>query len=128
MTREAGALFHTGAVQAVGKLPINLKDGAIDMLSLSGHKLHGPKGIGALDLRKPTKFRALIWGGTQLRGGRAEPRIFPASSVLKSRRVCAGSARAGALSHWCIARPPPAGDFSHLRLHGAWRHQQPSTK
>lgn len=77
MTREAGALFHTDAVQAVGKLPINLKDRAIDMLSLSGHKLHGLKGIGALDLRKGTKFRPLIWGGTQVRRRRGGTENIP---------------------------------------------------
>lgn len=64
-TRASGALFHTDAVQAVGKVSIDLKDSEIDMLSLSGHKLHGPKGIGALYLRKGTKFRPLIWGGGQ---------------------------------------------------------------
>ncbi|MGY3621715.1 cysteine desulfurase NifS [Bradyrhizobium sp. USDA 10063] len=67
LARAAGALFHTDAVQATGRVPIDLKDSAIDMLSLSGHKLHGPKGIGALYLRKGTKFRPLIWGGAQER-------------------------------------------------------------
>lgn len=66
-TRASGALFHSDAVQAVGRVPIDLKVSDIDMLSLSGHKLHGPKGIGALYLRKGTKFRPLIWGGGQER-------------------------------------------------------------
>ncbi|WP_038377807.1 MULTISPECIES: cysteine desulfurase NifS [Bradyrhizobium] len=65
LTREAGALFHTDAVQAIGKIRVDLKDSAVDMLSLSAHKLHGPKGIGALYLRKGTKFRPLISGGPQ---------------------------------------------------------------
>ncbi len=56
MAHGAGALFHTDAVQAVGKIAIDLKSTAIDMLSLSGHKLHGPKGIGALYVRKGTPF------------------------------------------------------------------------
>ncbi|WP_008545828.1 cysteine desulfurase NifS [Bradyrhizobium sp. CCGE-LA001] len=77
LTREAGALFHTDAVQAVGKLPIYLKDSAIDMLSLSAHKLHGPKGIGALYLRKGTKFRPLIWGGSQERRRRGGTENIP---------------------------------------------------
>lgn len=64
-THASGALFHTDAVQAVGRVPMDLKVSDIDMLSLSGHKLHGPKGIGALYLRKGTKFRPLIWGGGQ---------------------------------------------------------------
>ncbi|MCJ2181932.1 cysteine desulfurase NifS [Novosphingobium sp. 1949] len=71
MAHEAGALFHTDAVQAVGKIPMDLKETGIDMLSLSGHKLHGPKGIGALYVRKGVRLRALIRGGHQERGRRA---------------------------------------------------------
>jgi cysteine desulfurase len=71
LARSAGVMFHTDAVQAVGKLPINLKDSAIDMLSLSGHKLHAPKGIGVLYLRRNTRFRPLLRGGHQERGRRA---------------------------------------------------------
>ncbi|WFU37118.1 aminotransferase class V-fold PLP-dependent enzyme [Bradyrhizobium brasilense] len=77
LTREAGALFHTDAVQAVGKERVDLKDSAIDMLSLSAHKLHGPKGIGALYLRKGTKFRPLIWGGSQERRRRGGTENIP---------------------------------------------------
>ncbi|EGV17130.1 cysteine desulfurase NifS [Thiocapsa marina] len=71
LAKSAGVLFHTDAVQAVGKLPIDLKDTAIDMLSLSGHKLHAPKGIGVLYLRRNTRFRPLLRGGHQERGRRA---------------------------------------------------------
>ena len=71
LAHQVGALFHTDAVQAVGKLPIDLKSTEIDMLSLSGHKLHGPKGIGALYVRKGVRFRPLIRGGHQERGRRA---------------------------------------------------------
>ncbi|MET0090148.1 MAG: cysteine desulfurase NifS [Candidatus Thiodiazotropha sp.] len=71
MARSAGVLFHTDAVQAVGKLPINLKETNIDMLSLSGHKLHAPKGIGVLYLRRGVRFRPLLRGGHQERGRRA---------------------------------------------------------
>ncbi|MEO1677800.1 MAG: cysteine desulfurase NifS [Pseudomonadota bacterium] len=71
LAHEVGALFHTDAVQAAGKVPITLKGGDIDMLSLSGHKFHGPKGIGALYLRKGTRFRPLLRGGHQERGRRA---------------------------------------------------------
>lgn len=67
LAHEAGALFHTDAVQAVGKIPIDLKATQIDFLSLSAHKLHGPKGIGALYVRKGTKFNAFIRGGHQER-------------------------------------------------------------
>lgn len=78
MAHEAGALFHTDAVQAVGKVPLDLKATAIDMLSLSGHKLHGPKGIGALYLRKGTKFNPLIRGGPQERRRRGGTENVPA--------------------------------------------------
>ena len=71
MAHAAGVLFHTDAVQAVGKLPINLKDSKIDMLSLSGHKLHAPKGIGVLYLRRGVRYRPLLRGGHQERGRRA---------------------------------------------------------
>ncbi|MCB2101257.1 MAG: cysteine desulfurase NifS [Rhodobacterales bacterium] len=71
MARAAGVMFHTDAVQAVGKIPIDLKSSAIDMLSLSGHKLHAPKGVGALYLRRGTRFRPLLRGGHQERGRRA---------------------------------------------------------
>ena len=71
MAREAGVMFHTDAVQAVGKVPVDLKNSAIDMLSLSGHKLHAPKGIGVLYLRRGVRFRPLLRGGHQERGRRA---------------------------------------------------------
>ncbi|MDR2689737.1 MAG: cysteine desulfurase NifS [Azoarcus sp.] len=78
LARAAGVMFHTDAVQAVGKLRLDLKNSAIDMLSLSGHKLHGPKGIGALYLRRGTRFRPLIRGGGQERGRRAGTENVPA--------------------------------------------------
>ncbi|WP_020159840.1 cysteine desulfurase NifS [Methylobacter marinus] len=71
MAHAAGVMFHTDAVQAVGKIPMMLKDTKIDMLSLSGHKLHAPKGIGVLYLRRGTRFRPLLRGGHQERGRRA---------------------------------------------------------
>ncbi|SEG25085.1 cysteine desulfurase NifS [Marinobacterium lutimaris] len=71
MAAEAGVMFHTDAVQAVGKVPINLKESAISMLSLSGHKLHAPKGIGVLYLRRGVRYRPLLRGGHQERGRRA---------------------------------------------------------
>jgi cysteine desulfurase len=70
MARERGILFHTDAVQAVGKIPIDLSKTPIDMLSLSGHKLHAPKGIGVLYVRKGTKFSPFLIGGHQERGRR----------------------------------------------------------
>ncbi|HET9934533.1 MAG TPA: cysteine desulfurase NifS [Polyangiaceae bacterium] len=78
LAHEAGALFHTDAVQAVGKVPVVVKDTEIDMLSLSGHKLHGPKGIGALYVRRGVRLRPLVRGGHQERGRRAGTENAPA--------------------------------------------------
>jgi cysteine desulfurase len=71
LAHAAGVMFHTDAVQVVGKLPIDLKNSRIHMLSLSGHKLHAPKGIGVLYLRRGVRFRPLLRGGHQERGRRA---------------------------------------------------------
>ncbi|MCB1907607.1 MAG: cysteine desulfurase NifS [Rhodocyclaceae bacterium] len=78
LAHEAGVMFHTDAVQAVGKLPIDLASTKIDMLSLSGHKLHAPKGIGVLYLKRSTRFRPLLRGGHQERGRRAGTENVPA--------------------------------------------------
>lgn len=77
MAHAAGALFHSDAVQAVGRVTIDLKSTEIDMLSLSGHKLHGPKGVGALYVRKGIKFKPLIFGGPQERRRRAGTENVP---------------------------------------------------
>ena len=76
--RAAGVLFHTDAVQAAGHLPINVKEQNIDMLSLSGHKFHGPKGIGALYARQGILLTPVIEGGAQERGKRAGTENIPA--------------------------------------------------
>ncbi len=71
MAHHAGALCHTDAVQAVGKTPVNVKDLEVDFLSLSGHKIYGPKGIGAIYVKKGISFCPLIHGGHQEKGRRA---------------------------------------------------------
>lgn len=76
--RERGVLFHTDAVQAVGHLRIHVKDENIDLLSLSAHKFHGPKGIGVLYARKGIRLTNLIEGGTQERGKRGGTENIPA--------------------------------------------------
>ena len=93
MCRDRGILFHTDAVQAVGKIPIRLSDLPIDMLSLSGHKLHAPKGIGALYVRRGVRFNPLLAGGHQehdRRGGtEAVPLIVALGTAaeLANRRL-----------------------------------------
>ena len=76
--RERGVLFHTDAVQAVGHIPIDVQAQNIDMLSLSGHKFHGPKGVGALYARKGIRLEPLIEGGAQERGRRSGTENLPA--------------------------------------------------
>ena len=71
LCRARGVFFHTDAVQAVGHIPVSVKDWQVDALSLSGHKLYGPKGVGALYLRRGHKLAPLIYGGAQERGLRA---------------------------------------------------------
>jgi len=75
---EAGVLFHTDAVQAIGNVPINVKEQGIDMLSLSGHKIHAQKGIGVLYIKKGILIPNLIFGGGQERGKRAGTENIPA--------------------------------------------------
>jgi cysteine desulfurase len=86
LARSAGIMFHTDAVQAVGKVPMNLKETGIHMLSLSGHKLHAPKGIGVLYLRRGVRFRPLLRGGHQERGRRAGTEN--AASIVALGKAC----------------------------------------
>ncbi len=69
-TNDQGIVFHTDAVQAVGKIPIDVKNTGVDLLSLTGHKFHAPKGIGALYIRKGTKYSPFMIGGHQEKGRR----------------------------------------------------------
>ena len=77
IAKEHGVLFHTDAVQAYAQVPINVDEMHIDMLSASGHKLNGPKGIGFLDIRKGVKIRSFVHGGAQERSRRAGTENIP---------------------------------------------------
>lgn len=83
---ERGVLFHTDAVQTAGKIPIDVRKLPVDMLSLSGHKLHAPKGVGALYVRKGTRFYPYIIGGHQERGRRAGTENV--ASIVGLGRAC----------------------------------------
>jgi cysteine desulfurase len=80
--KEYGAIFHVDAVQAVGKIPLNMKTSTIDMLTMSGHKIHAPKGIGALYIRRGVRFRPFLIGGHQERGRRAGTENAPGIIAL----------------------------------------------
>jgi len=85
-----GAIFHTDAVQAVGKLPIDLSKSHIDLLSLSGHKVHAPKGVGVLYVRKGTRISPFMLGGHQERGRRAGTENVPGIVALGKACELAG--------------------------------------
>ena len=91
LVREKGIVFHTDAVQAAGKVPIDLQKLPIDMLSLSGHKLHAPKGVGALYIRKGTKFSPFLIGGHQEKGRRGGTENV--ASIIGLGKACELAAR-----------------------------------
>ncbi|MFO8070940.1 MAG: cysteine desulfurase NifS [Polyangia bacterium] len=82
IAHEHDALFHTDAVQAAGKSPVDLSSGTIDLLSISGHKIHAPKGVGALFVRRGRRFRPLLLGGHQERGRRGGTENVPGIVAL----------------------------------------------
>lgn len=99
LAHEKGALFHTDAVQAVGKIPVNVQEAGVDMLSLSGHKFHGPKGVGALYVRRGTLFMPYLMGGHQERHRRAGTENVPyivglgKASELAQKRLADGTSQ-----------------------------------
>ena len=91
LAHERGILVHTDAVQAVGKIPLQMKTNVIDMLSLSGHKLHAPKGIGVLYVRKGTKYAPFLIGGHQEKQRRGGTENTP--SIIGLGKACELAAR-----------------------------------
>lgn len=77
IAHDGGAIFHTDAVQSIGKVPLDVSRDNIDLLAISAHKFHGPKGVGALYIRKGTSIRPLVYGGGQERGLRSSTENVP---------------------------------------------------
>ena len=126
--RERGVLFHTDAVQAAGHLPIDVRAQSIDMLSLSSHKFHGPKGVGVLYSRRGIPLTVLIEGGAQERGKRAGTENLPAivgmAAALEEAcgRLGEGAARVSALRDRLI---DGLSDIPHSVLNGDRAHRLP---
>ena len=83
---EADVYFHTDAVQAAGKVPLDVKEIGCDLLSISGHKMHGPQGVGALFVRKGTLLQPMFYGGSHERRGAREQRMLPGIVGLGKRQ------------------------------------------
>lgn len=94
IARRKGVLFHTDAIQIVGKMPIRLSESTINSLSLSAHKLHGPKGVGALYLNKRSAFKPSLIGGSQENNRRAGTENVASIVALGKAAECAGNALA----------------------------------
>ena len=127
--REKGVLFHTDAVQAVGHLHINVKEQNIDMLSLSAHKFHGPKGVGVLYAKKGIPLTTLIEGGAQERGKRAGTENIPAIMGMAAalEEACAkideNTVKLTALRDKLIVG---LSEIPHSALNGDYEHRLPS--
>ena len=131
LAREKGVLFHTDAVQAVGKIPIDLKNADIDMLSISGHKLHAPKGIGVLYVRRGTPFRPFLVGGHQEKSRRAGTENTAAIIALGKACELAGSHMEHENTQVKALRDKLESSLmatvSHARINGAQARRLPNT-
>ncbi len=122
IAREKGVLFHTDAVQAYGHIPIHVDEMNIDMLSASGHKLNGPKGIGILYVRKGVKIPALLHGGAQERGIRAGTSNVPCivgfgkAAQMAKETMSERTKAETALRDYLIGRV--LSEIPHVRLNG----------
>ena len=126
--REAGVLFHTDAVQAIGNIPVNVKDDNIDLMSLTAHKFHGPKGCGALYIRKGVRVANLIEGGAQERSRRAGTEnvagIVGLSTALELA-ISTMSERAGRLTKMRDRLIAGLLKIDRSRLNGSKEHRLP---
>lgn len=129
IARGRGVLFHTDAVQAYGHIPLNVEEMHIDLLSASGHKLYGPKGVGVLYIRENVRLRPLIHGGAQERGRRAGtlnvPGIvgFGKAAALAGETMQERAAKETALRDYLIDRV--LAEIPHTRLNGPRQDRLP---
>lgn len=129
IARRRGVLFHTDAVQAYGHIPLNVEEMHIDLLSASGHKLYGPKGVGVLYIRENVRLRPLIHGGAQERGRRAGtlnvPGIvgFGKAAALAGETMQERAAKETALRDYLIDRV--LAEIPHTRLNGPRQDRLP---
>jgi cysteine desulfurase len=103
VAREAGVYLHTDAVQAVGRIPVDVSEFGVDLLSMSAHKLYGPKGVGALYIRKGTRISPILYGGGQERGRRSVVKEIPRLIGLRRRLV---DGVLGGIDHSCLNGHP----------------------
>jgi cysteine desulfurase len=131
LCREKGVVFHTDAVQAVGKIPVNIDDLGVDMLSLSAHKFYGPKGIGALYIHPDMKLTSLAHGGSHERGRRAGTESvtsiigMAAALELATEMLDSESRRLTDLADYFIAGVTE--NIPDVRLNGSHESRVPST-
>ncbi len=123
LAKKKGILFHTDAVQAYGHIPLNVDEQSIDMLSASGHKFHGPKGIGILYIRKGVRVGSFVHGGAQERSRRAGTHNTPgivgmgAAALLMADRLQERSAKETELRDYLIRRVLAEVPYSRLNGH-----------
>ena len=130
LCREKGIYFHTDAVQAVGHIPVNVSDMNVDMLSISAHKFHGPKGVGVLYVKKGIPVKSLIEGGAQERGKRAGTENLPAivgmAAALKEacEKLDTNTEKLVTLRDYLING---LKDIERSRINGSLEHHLPGT-
>ena len=131
IVKAKGIPFHTDAVQAAGKISLNLKKSTIDMLSISGHKLHAPKGIGVLYIRKGTKFSPFLIGGHQEKGRRGGTENVPyiiglgKACELAKKSLHEENTRVKALRDYLEAKL--LEKIPNTLVNGDWKNRLPNT-
>ncbi|MBQ6471997.1 MAG: cysteine desulfurase NifS [Victivallales bacterium] len=131
LAHRQGALFHTDAVQAVGKIPMDLSEGWVDFLSLSGHKLHAPKGVGALYVRRGVRFHPFVLGGHQEGGRRAgTENVASVVGLGKAAELAAGNIERENTAVRALRDRLEQGilsAISNVRVNGDVEHRLPNT-